>query len=148
MQVNSRRAGKKRSGVSPIVAELCLIAVLLITAVILSGFLFGTFSTYIPPAEIAAQATFCSASGGSETCQLVLANMGARIVSTDGSCSMTVGGSYIKGTIQNGGIVPAGGSLDGVSCIVSGAIASVGARIAGTIALTDGALVYFTAVTN
>ena len=148
MQVKRLRTGKKRSGVSPVVAELCLIAVLLISVVILSGFLFDTFSMYVTPAEVAAQATLCSASGGMETCQFVLANLGTRVVGTDGSCSMTLGGSYVKGTIQNGGIVPAGGSLTGASCIVSGSVASVGARIAGTIALTDGATVYFTAVTN
>jgi hypothetical protein len=148
LQVNRRRTGKKRSGVSPVVAELCLIAVLLISVVVLSGFLFDTFSVYVAPAEVAVQATLCSASGNSEICQLVLANLGTGVVGTDGACSLTVGGAYVKGTIQNGGVVPAGGSLNGVSCIVSGAIASAGARIAGTIALTDGAVVFFTAVTN
>jgi FlaG/FlaF family flagellin (archaellin) len=148
LRLNGIRARKKRSGVSPIVAELCLIAVLLISAVILTGFLFDTISVYAAPAEVAAQATFCSASGDSEVCQVALSNVGSRDVNTDGSCSMTVGGSNLKGTIQNGGTVRADGSLFRVSCIVSGAIASVGSLIAGTIALTNGAFVYFTAVTN
>jgi len=145
MKVNGRRS---RSGVSPVVAELCLIAVLLISAVVLSGLVFGAFSGFTSPAQVAAQAINCTASNGSEVCNLVLDNLGARGVSTDGACSMTVGGQNLVGTIVNGGTVPPNGSLDGVACVVSGTIANAGNRIGGAVALDDGALVYFTAMSD
>jgi hypothetical protein len=137
-----------RSGVSPVVAELCLIAVLLITSVVLSGLVFGAFSYFTAPAQVAAQAIDCTASGSTEVCNLILDNLGSTGVGTDGACSMTVGGQNIIGTIENGGTVPADGSLQGVACVVSGAVASAGNRIGGTIALNDGALVYFTAMSD
>jgi hypothetical protein len=142
------RLGSKRSGVSPVVAELCTIAVVLIAVVLMSGILYGAFSIYTSPAEVAVQQALCSATGGSEICQFVLYNLGAEVVATEGKCAMTLGGALNQGTVQNGGTVPAGGTLNGVACIVSGAMAVAGSHIVGTIALTNGALVYFTAVTD
>jgi len=139
---------RSRSGVSPVVAELCLIAVLLISAVILAGLVYGSFSYYNAPAEVAAQTLGCSASNGSEVCHLVLDNLGAREVNTDGACSMSVGGSELAGTIENGGTVPADGSLQGVACVVAGATANPGDQIGGVIALDNGAIVYFTALSS
>jgi FlaG/FlaF family flagellin (archaellin) len=139
---------RARSGVSPVVAELCLIVVVLISTVVLSGLVFGTFSYFTSPAQVAAQAIDCTASGGSEVCHLVLDNLGSSGVSTDGACSMTVGGQDLAGSIENGGTVPPNGSLQGVDCVVSGAVANAGNRIGGTIALNDGALVYFTAMSD
>lgn len=147
MRLNGIKIGRRR-GVSPVVAELCTIAVVLVAAVLLSSILYGAFSIYTSPAEVAVQQALCSASGGSEVCQFILANLGAQNVSTDGQCAMTLAGSLNHGTVQNGGAVPAGGTLSGVACVVAGAIAVTGARIVGNIALSNGALVYFTATTN
>jgi hypothetical protein len=127
---------------------LTLIATVLISALVLAGFLYDTFTVYTGPAEVAAQGTSCSASGTSETCQFSLANQGASSVTTDGVCSMSVGGSKVTGTIQNGGTVPPSGSISGVSCVVSGATASNGAQIVGALALANGAFVYFVGTSN
>ena len=130
------------------VAEICLIGVLLVSAVLISGVIYGAFSFYYSPPQVAVEATTCSSAGGSEICQFVLMNLGARMVGTDGACSITLGGSFVQGTIMNGGTVPANGALDGVSCVVQGSTANAGSRLAGSIALTNGALAYFTAMAS
>jgi flagellin-like protein len=148
MRIDRITVKGKRKGVSPIVAELCTVAVVLIAVVLLSSILYGAMSIYESPAEVAVQQALCSANSGSEICQFVLANLGAQVVSTDGQCAMTLQGSVNDGTVHNGGPVPAGGTLSGVACVVSGTIALAGAQISGSIALTNGALVYFIATTN
>jgi hypothetical protein len=147
LRVDGIKVGARR-GVSPVVAELCTIAGVLVAVVLLSSIQYGGYSIYTSPAEISVQQALCSASGGSEICQFVLANLGAQVVSTDGQCTMTLAGSLNSGVIQNGGAVPAGGTLAGVVCVVSGAIAVAGAHIVDNIALSNGALVYFTATTD
>jgi hypothetical protein len=135
---------RHRSGVSPVVAELTLIAVVLISAVALSGFLYGVLTMYTSPAEVAAQVTVCTTSGDSEVCQFILSNLGSHPIDTDGACTMSIRGSMVPGTIQNGGEVPANGSLEGVACVVSGATALSGSRVAGTVGLLGGAVTYYT----
>ena len=143
MRVHRALRGARRSGVTAILVEFVLIIVSLISAVILGGFLFGIFTVYVPPAEVAAQVSSCTATGTTEVCQLALANQGARNVDTDSYCTINVGGSKLSGTIANGGTVPASGSLSGVSCVVQGVTAQPGSRLTGSILLTNGALVFF-----
>ena len=148
MRLCRGRSVRLRSGVSPVIAELTLIAVLLISAMILSGFMYGLFTMYASPAEVAAQVTVCTPSGDSEVCQFMLQNLGAGSVDTDGACTMNIGGSKMAGTIQNGGEIPAGGSLEGVACVVSGATALSGSRVVGTVGLLGGAVIYYIGTSN
>jgi FlaG/FlaF family flagellin (archaellin) len=143
MRLDSIKAGKRRRAVSVIVAELMMLVVVLIVAVILAGFVYGTMAGYIPPAEVAAEATICSSSGGSSVCQFMLTNLGPRTVNTDGLCTMTVGGSRVAGVLQNGGAVPPNGSLNSVECLVSGGQVVSGSTVGGTISLSNGAQVYY-----
>ena len=147
MRIDRIKGVSKRRGVSPVVAELCTVAVVLIAVILLSGILYGAFNIYTNPAEVSVQQALCAANSGSEICQVILYNLGAEVVATDGKCAMTLGGTLNQGTVENGGTVPVGGTLTGVACVVSGAIALAGSHIVGSIALTNGALVYFTAVT-
>ena len=148
MRLDSIKAGKRRRAVSVIVAELMMVAVVLIVAVILAGFVYGTMAGYIPPAEVAAQATLCSSSSGSSVCQFILTNLGPRTVNTDGLCTMTVGGSSVAGVLQNGGTVPPNGSLNSAECVVSGGQAVSGSTVGGTISLSNGAQVYYAGTMN
>lgn len=148
MRLGRARFVRHRSGVSAMIAELTLIAAVLISAIVLRGFLYGYFAMYTSSAEVAAQVTFCTTSGDSEVCQFILDNPGPRSVGTDGACTMSIGGSKMAGTIQNGGEVPAGGSREGVACVVSGATALYGSRVVGTVGLLGGALVSYTGTSN
>jgi len=138
MQVTLRR----RRGVSTIVAEVVLIAVLLIATVMLASFTFGVFSLYYSPAEVAAEGASCSTGGNSTTCQLTLTNVGAEDTSTTGSCSLDVG-TAVTGHVVDGGIVPAGGSLNDVQCVAPGVNLQSGTLVDGAFALTSGGTAYF-----
>jgi len=132
----------RRRGVSSLVAEIALIAVLLIATVIFASFTFGLFSLYYSPPEVAAEGTSCSAAGNSTTCQLTLTNIGTQDTSTTGSCSLNVG-TAISGQVVNGGVVPAGGSLTNVKCVAHGVEPSPGSQVTGVLSLANGGVAFF-----
>jgi FlaG/FlaF family flagellin (archaellin) len=132
----------RRRGVSPIVAEVTLIAVLLIATIMLASFTFGVFSFYYSPAEVAADGASCSSGGNSTTCQLTLTNMGAKDTSTTGSCSLDEG-TDVTGYVTDGGVVPAGGSLTNVHCVALGVILHSGSLVEGALSLTNGGTAFF-----
>jgi len=137
--------GSRRAGLSAIVVEFVLVVISLIACIVLGGFTFGTIQIYVPPAEVAAQASSCSAAGNhSFGCMLTLNNQGSRNVATDGICSLNVSGGPVNGTISDGGTVPAGGALTGVQCIADVAGPTSGALVTGSISLNDGGMAYFT----
>jgi hypothetical protein len=144
----SGKKGPRRRAISAVIAELTLIVVVLISCLILSGIFYGSFSYYIPPAEVAAQSSSCSAQNGNEVCQLTLANQSPHSVSTSSECDMTVQGSRITGTVANGGTIPGSGTLSGVQCVVIGASAAPGSQVVGTLPLLNYASVFFTAVSE
>ena len=133
---------RRRRGVSSLVAEIALIAVVLITTVVFASFTFGIFSFYYSPPEIAVEVASCYTAGNSTTCQLTLANMGARDTSTTGSCSLNVG-TAVSGLVVNGGVVPAGGSLANVQCVTHGVDPSPGSQVTGALPLDNGGIAFF-----
>ena len=133
MRLGSRKA------VSPVLAELLLIFVSLLTALLVGSFTFQMMGTAAHPAEVSAQFDSCTARGTNETCSLTLANLGASNVQTLPSCEVDSDG----GNLVSGGIVPAGGTLT-VSCLVVGLPdAGTGSPITGWVALSNGASIYF-----
>ena len=137
-----RTSQRRRRGVSSLVAEITLIAVVLIVTVIFASFTFGIFSLYYSPAEVAAEGASCSTGGNSTMCQVTLTNVGAQDTSTTGSCSLDAG-TVVTGYIVGGGIVPAGGSLANVQCITLGLNLTSGSQVDGTLALTNGGTTFF-----
>jgi len=132
---------QKRSGITPIIVEFMLIAIVLIACVMLAGFTFGLFSSYVTPAEVAVESAICSTAGNTTTCQLTLTNVGARDTSTTGTCSMSAGADE-NGSVVGGGTVPAGGSLSGVECVAHGYL-STGSQVSGALSLTNGGIAFF-----
>jgi len=137
-----RIAPRRRRGVSPLVAEITLIAVVLIATIVMASFTFGLFSFYYSPPEVSVEGTSCYTGGNSTTCQLTLMNMGTRNASTTGSCSLNVG-TDISGLVVNGGVVPAGGSLTNVQCVTHGVDPSPGSQVTGALSLTNGGIAFF-----
>ena len=135
------KAGRRRSrsGVSPIVAEVLLLAISLIAGLMLGIFTFQVVGTAAHPAEVSAQLDTCAADGANETCSLTLANVGGSDVQTLPLCTLGAAG----GNLTAGGIVPAGGTLN-VDCSVDGAQAShLGPFVSGWVSLSNGASVFF-----
>ncbi|HUK80144.1 MAG TPA: hypothetical protein VLU91_05725 [Nitrososphaerales archaeon] len=134
--------GHRRRGVSAVVAEVVMIAVLLVAAVMLAGVTFGIFAIYYEPAEVAAVGATCSAIGNSTVCQLTLTNEGTQDTATDGVCSLRVG-EDLQGSVVDGGTVPAGGSLSGVQCVAPGGSLLPGSHVSGVLQMTNGASTFF-----
>jgi hypothetical protein len=133
---------QRRRGVSAVVAEVVMIAVLLVATVMLAGVTFGVFAIYYQPAEVAAEGATCIAAGNTTICQLTLTNQGSHDTATAGVCSLS-GDAVASGSVEGGGTVPAGGSLSGVQCVVNGGSSFEGARISGAVLMTNGFYAYF-----
>jgi hypothetical protein len=147
MRMGRCRLITKRSAVTPILAEVMLLFVVLVTSAILGGFVFGTFTTIVPPAEVSAHAYSCSASAGSEVCQLALINTGVHSTSTV-TCAISMNGARVAGNVSNGGVIPASGSLNNVACSVQGTTAPSGVQLGGTVTLANGGSVFFTTISS
>ena len=137
-----RIAGHRRKGVSAVVAEVVMIAVLLVAVVMLAGVTFGIFAFYYQPAEVAAGSASCTAVGNTTVCQLTLTNEGTQDTSTTGTCALRVG-EVVEGSVEGGGTVPAGGSLSGVQCVAYGGGLMPGSHVSGVLQMTNGASAFF-----
>ena len=127
---------------SAVVAEVVMIAVLLVAAMMLAGLTFGVFSFYYQPAEVIAGGASCSSAANMTVCQVTLTNEGPRDTSTTGVCSLR-SGEVVSGSVVGGGTVPAGGSLSGVECVVQGGGSTQGAPISGSLLMANGASAFF-----
>lgn len=130
---------KSRKAVVPMVAEMVLIAVTLISSLVVGGFFFGLTATMSRPAEVEVRVTTCKQVGSSETCVIDFTNMGSSSTATAGTCEL----GSAEGTLTSGGVITAGGTLVGAECTVADFSASPGTSITGSIPLTNGATVYF-----
>ena len=135
----------RRKGISPVLATVILIAITLIAAVAIGGFVFGLMGTFTSVAEVKAIAYNCT--GTPEVCTVSLSNIGTANASVMGSCSLTMGGTIYQGvaTVVSGSLT--GGSTASVTCTgPAGSHASVGSTIEGSILISNGADVLFSAV--
>jgi len=134
----------RRTAISPVLATVILIAITLIAAIAIGGFVFGLFGSYTNTARVEAISYSCS--GTPEVCTVGLQNIGTANTSLLGSCTLTFGG-----TIYNGVAAITSGSLNGGSTAVStctgpaGSHAAVGSQVVGSIVLTNAADILFSA---
>jgi flagellin-like protein len=140
--MKSSKVGRK--GISPILATVILIAITLIAAIAISGFVFGLFGTYTNTARVEATSYVCT--GTPETCTVSLQNIGTVNTSLAGSCTLTFGGAIYTGVaaVSSGSLN--GGSIAVTTCTgPAGSHAPVGTQIEGSILLNNGANVLFSA---
>ena len=138
MKMNCRR---QRKAISPVLATVILIAITLIAAVAIAGFVFGLFGTFTSTARIQASVTACNYNtlvAGAEACQLILTNSGNANAATTAACSLTYGGATHAGVVGGGGTVTAGSTLTVTCAYTVGATATVGSQITGSVILSNG----------
>jgi len=141
----------KRTGISPIIATLTLIAVTLVAAVAVAAFVFGLFGSLGTSANLATSMATCSVSdtgltistttfhasaGGNPTCFMTVMNSGTASGTISG-CSM--GG--VSGLMYNavtGALVSsytiAGSKTVGIECDYAGGTPGFGAHVSGILA--------------
>ena len=137
---------KNRKAISPVLATVILIAITLIAAIAIAGFVFGLFGTFTSTAQVQASVTQCvSVAGPHEQCTLVLTNSGNANTQTTASCSLTYLGGTSTGTVTNGGTIAPGTPLTGVLCTSAGGAAGAGVQVTGSVILANGGNALFSA---
>jgi len=129
---------KNRKAISPVLATVILIAITLIAAIAVAGFVFGLFGTFTSTAQVSASVTSCS--GTPEVCSLVLTNSGNANLASPTVCSMTFAGSTTQGTYAVvAGTLNSGASQTG-TCTdnTAAAHAPAGSQVTGSVILANG----------
>ena len=139
--MKSRRRTDKKA-ISPILATVILIAITLIAAIAIAGFVFGLFGTFTNTAQVQASPTTCVQAGGTESCSIVLTNTGNANTQVTGSCSITYDGMTNSATVAPGVVIPSGSSVT-VTCTDTGPGATPGTQVTGSIILANGANALF-----
>jgi len=140
--MKSRRRTDKKA-ISPILATVILIAITLIAAIAIAGFVFGLFGTFTNTAQVQASPTTCVQAGGTESCSIVLTNTGNANTQVTGSCSITYDGMTNSATVAPlPTVIPSGSSVT-VTCTDTGPGAPAGTQVTGSIILANGANALF-----
>jgi flagellin-like protein len=147
MQDKGRR--KQRKAVSPVLATVILIAITLIAAVAIAGFVFGLFGSFTSTAQVSITNVSCSA--GSRLCTLTLTNSGTASTYSGTSGTITFGGQTY--TMQCGPTATSSTASAGTAVITAGQSATIycswstsaqaGQQFVGTVSLGNGGQVQF-----
>jgi len=132
----------KRRAISPVLATVILIAITLIAAIAIAGFVFGLFGTFTATARVQASVTSCVYVAGNttEACSLVLTNTGNANTHATASCSLTFGGATYSGSVNPSGqqTVTAGTSISGKCSATHAGGAGAGVEVTGSVILANG----------
>jgi len=146
------RITKNRKAISPVLATVILIAITLIAAIAIAGFVFGLFGSFTSSAQVSAQVQSCTAGttgshSGNNVCIVTLRNTGTSNVAATG-CSIQVGGTAAASTLTGAPLnVPASGSVSATCGVTAASNAqTVGSEAVGSFSMSNGASVPFTGV--
>jgi len=136
------RKHRSRKAISPILATVILIAITLIAAIAVSGFVFGLFGTFTSTAQVSAGTVTCS--GTPEVCTLLLQNTGSGNTVITGVCTLNFGGgNYLSTAAMVSGSLKAGSSGTVTCTGPAGQHAAAGTQVTGYVTLGNGAEVLF-----
>jgi flagellin-like protein len=151
--------GKKRKAISPVLATVILIAITLIAAIAVAGFVFGLFGSFTNTAQISATSinipasltgtaiavASCGPVAGASN--IVLSNSGTSSA-TANTMTITYAGVTYSATLPAACTIGASGSATAAQGIVlthAGLVpAPAGTEFTGSISLSNGGVVQFT----
>jgi archaeal type IV pilus assembly protein PilA len=147
---------RKRKAISPVLATVILIAITLIAAIAIAGFVFGLFGTFTGGQNLQLVNTSCTGgAAGTAFCQLQLANTGGASASVTG-CSLygaAVTSATTKALAEAGTQttvpVPAGTTSSApVSVWCSGPAVALtsGSAVSGSLTVASGSPLAFSAI--
>jgi len=154
---------RRRRAISPVLATVILIAITLIAAIAIAGFVFGLFGTFTSSANLQLSVVSCTHGiagnvAGSGYCELAVTNTGGSSGSITG-CSIYgnsgVSGAYVGNppvtaateTVKAGTTSAAPVNVECTGTAV-GAIISAGAAVSGQLIVASGAPLAFSAVAS
>ena len=147
----------RRKGISPIIATLTLVAVTLVAAVAVGGFVFGIFGTQTSTPQVTVVYAQITADDGSGTLTIqvggnapsayngtiVLRNSGTSSIGISG-LSLTYGGSTTFATATEGDTTIASGETKTIYIVSLKEDATAGQPFTGAVVLSNGAQIFFT----
>jgi len=145
MRIQARTA--KRKAISPVLATVILIAITLIAAIAVAGFVFGLFGSFTSTARVSLAAPSIShGTGVTITGTVVAYNSGSSNANAN-SATLTYGGQTCAATITGAPAVITAGLAPGTTLTVTGTAgcpASIsGQAFVGSLSLSNGAQVPF-----
>lgn len=138
---------KNLRAISPVLATVILIAITLIAAIAIAGFVFGLFGSFTKTAQVQASVVSCSPTANPSACSLSIVNSGNANVNTLGSCTLSYLGSTYQGTTVAQTITAGGGVISATCTTTSGPVIGTGVSLTGTIALSNSGSVIFSGST-
>ena len=99
---------KSRHGISPVLATVILIAITLVAAIAIAGFVFGLFGSFTSAPQVSAQGNLYADNG--PTGMVTLFDSGTAPATLQ-SISLTYLGQTCQASYSASGAIPAGGSL-------------------------------------
>jgi len=155
MKINGAR---RRRAISPVLATVILIAITLIAAIAIAGFVFGLFGTFTSGPHLQLSTQTCSSA--TDTCVLALTNTGGAAGSVTG-CSIYGASGYdgkeataapVAQTAVATVAVPAGTTSTApiyVDCTPNaGPTISSGADVTGSLVVASGSPLAFSAISS
>jgi len=137
----------KHKAISPVLATVILIAITLIAAIAIAGFVFGLFGSFTKTATVTASVVSCGATPevANPVCTLTLNNSGTASATVI-TGSITYGGSTSTGvhTAWSGGVLTAGTNTPGTITFTDTNVPSTGEAFTGSLSLSNGAAIPFT----
>jgi len=136
---------RKRKAISPVLATVILIAITLIAAIAIAGFVFGLFGSFTSSARVSAAVTTCTRASPA-TCNLSVQNTGTSNVAAT-ACFININGVSTTGTVGGTSAYTAGAGAVSTTCSIAATTGgAAGSSVVGSLQLTNGATVPFTAV--
>jgi len=142
-----RISSKRRKAISPVLATVILIAITLIAAIAIAGFVFGLFGSFTSSAQVSAVAVTCTRAAAAN-CVVNLQNTGSSNA-TPTACSIQIAGVAKAGTNVPAYVaVTAGAGSTAETCQMAAATVggAVGSQALGSFTMSNGASVPFTGV--
>lgn len=135
----------KRKAISPVIATVILIAITLIAAIAIAGFVFGLFGSFTSTAQVSVSVVSCTVANP-PVCSLTLDNSGTANTAVSngaGAFSLTYGGARVTGTCSAAPTITAGSTAVASCTPTSGTLPISGEQFVGTVSLTNGGSVSF-----
>jgi flagellin-like protein len=145
MRIQTRTA--KRKAISPVLATVILIAITLIAAIAVAGFVFGLFGSFTSTARVTISAPeIVHGTGVGITGTLIAYNSGTSNANAN-SATLTYGGNTCAVTITGAPALITAGLAPGTTITVTGTAAclasTAGQSFVGSISLSNGGQVPF-----
>jgi len=145
LNINSAR---RRKGISPVLATVILIAITLIAAIAIAGFVFGLFGSFTSSARV--EVSYASLAGGAAPAGSVVAlNTGTSNTNVN-SMTLTYGGQTCAPAVTGAPVSVTAGAAPGVTLTVTAgtcaAVPAHGQAYTGSLALSNGGQVPFSGV--